>query len=107
MGPKNAAGITTQIAGTVFECSGIKMHVHLFRHVGALLYLKRNPGGYEVLRRVFGHRSLATTVSAYCGLEALFAAQHFDNEILAHSDALRRRYRHTTRARGAKRRRAR
>jgi integrase len=54
--PKNAAGVTTQIAGTVFDRTGIKLHVHLFRHVGALLYLKRNPGGYEVLRRVFGHR---------------------------------------------------
>ena len=89
----------------MFKYTGISLHVHLFRHIGALLYLKRNPGGYEVLRRVFGHKSLATTVSAYCGLEALFAAQHFDDEILAHNDTLKRRYRQATRARGAKRRR--
>ena len=49
---KNASGMSVQIADTVFSATGIKMHVHLFRHVGAMLYLERNPGGYEVLRRI-------------------------------------------------------
>ena len=88
---KNAAGLSTQIADTVFEFTGIKVNVHLFRHIGAMLYLERNPGGYEVLRRIFGHRSLRTTIAAYCGLEMIAAAKHFDAEILAHGDATRTR----------------
>ena len=86
---KNASGMSVQIADTVFSATGIKMHVHLFRHVGAMLYLERNPGGYEVLRRIFGHKSVATTIATYCGLEMIAAAKHFDAEILAHGDATR------------------
>jgi integrase len=84
---KNAAGLSAQVADTVFGLTGVKVHVHLFRHIGAMLYLERNPGGYEVLRRTFGHPSLRTTIAAYCGLEMVAAAKHFDAEILAHGDA--------------------
>jgi integrase len=88
-------GFSIQIADTIFAFTGIHMHVHMFRHTGALLYLQRNPGGYEVLKRVMGHRSMDTTASIYCGLEMLSSAKHFDEEILAHDDTPRGRNQRT------------
>ena len=37
-----------------------------------------NPGGYEVMRRVLGHKSMDTTSRFYAGLESINAARHFE-----------------------------
>ena len=60
---------------------------HLFRHIGAQTYLTENPGGYEVVRRVLAHKSMATTTSFYTGLETRQAGLHFAKTI----EACRRR----------------
>jgi integrase len=60
----------------------MRMHPHLFRHAGAKLFLDANPGAYEVVRRVLGHRSLNTTTNFYTGLETARAVRHFDTTIL-------------------------
>ena len=54
----------------------------VYRHIAALIYLRLNPGGYEVMRRVLGHKKMDTTSNFYAGLEATAAARHFDAEIL-------------------------
>jgi len=61
------------------------------RHIGAKLYLDQNPGAYEVVRRVLGHKSLSTTVNNYTGLEIEAAVKHFDAVILGIRDAIGRR----------------
>jgi site-specific recombinase XerD len=71
-----------QICRTVYAHTGLTVNVHLFRHLDAKLYLDRNPGGYEVVRRVLGHRSITTTVRSYTGREKAAAARHFDQTIL-------------------------
>ena len=48
----------------------------------AKIYLDRNPGGHEVIRRVLGHRSINTTTSFYTGFETAAAVRHFDAVIL-------------------------
>jgi site-specific recombinase XerD len=58
------------------------VHPHLFRHIGAKLFLDDNPGAYEVVRRVLGHRAIATTTNFYTGLETAAAVRHFDATIL-------------------------
>ena len=75
--------LSRQISKHVFRITGLSINVHLFRHIGAKLYLDTHPGAYEVVRRVLGHRSMDTTTEAYTGLESMAAARHFDNEILA------------------------
>ncbi len=75
--------LSRQISKHVFRITGLSINVHLFRHIGAKLYLDTNPGAYEVVRRVLGHRSMDTTTEAYTGLESMAAARHFDSEILA------------------------
>ena len=81
-GPKNQAFFGTQISRTVRAHTGLRVHPHLFRHIGAKLFLDANPGAYEVVRRVLGHRSIDTTTGFYTGLETAAAVRHFDKTIL-------------------------
>jgi integrase len=76
--PKNQDAFGTQISRTVRAHTGLQVHPHLFRHLGAKLYLDANPGDYETVR----HRSLQTTIDFYTGLETPAAARHFDKTIL-------------------------
>jgi integrase len=81
-GPKVAAGLAEQIFDTIHSYTGMRINPHLFRHIAAKLYLDANPGGYEVVRRVLGQRSINTTVRFYTGLETAQAVRHFDATIL-------------------------
>jgi integrase len=71
-----------QIHELVFARTGLKVNPHLFRHIGAKLFLDAVPGGYEVIRRVLGHKSIATTTSFYAGAETAAAVRHFDAVVL-------------------------
>jgi integrase len=75
--------LAAQISRAIFVHPGLKVNPHLFRHIVAKLYLDRNPGAYEVVRRVLGHRSINTTIAFYTGMETAAAARHFDQTILA------------------------
>jgi integrase len=81
-GPKNQAFFGTQISRTVYAHTGLRVHPHLFRHIAAKLFLDGNPGCYEIIRRVLGHRSIDTTTGFYTGLETAAAVRHFDKTIL-------------------------
>lgn len=75
--------LRAQISRAVYAHTGLKINPHLFRHIAAKLYLDRNPGGYEVVRRVLGHRNMSTTIRFYAGTETAAAARHFDETILS------------------------
>jgi integrase len=81
-GFKDKDTLAIQLMETVKRYAGFTVNLHLFRHIAALIYLRLNPGGYEVVRRVLGHRNMDTTSNFYAGLEATAAARHFDAEIL-------------------------
>ena len=81
-GPKTVNTLGEQIKAHVFNATGLEINLHLFRHIAAKLHLDRNPGAYEVVRRVLGHRSIDTTPRFYAGLETAAAGRHFDQEIL-------------------------
>lgn len=81
--PKFSTLLGKQISEAVFEYTQLRMHAHLFRHTTAKLFLEAHPGGYEVMRRVLGHRSIETTTAFYCGLETAAAVRHFDDTIIA------------------------
>jgi integrase len=53
------------------------MTVHQFRHAAAAVYLHHNPGDYETVRRLLGHRDIQTTIKFYCGLETIAATEEF------------------------------
>ncbi len=59
------------------------MNAHLFRHLVGMLYLQRHPGSYELVRRILGHKKMATTLSFYTDLESKWALRRYDEEVLS------------------------
>ena len=56
----------------------MRLTPHQFRHLIGFIYLREHPHGIEVVRALLGHRSIATTLSHYAGLEGAAAARHYD-----------------------------
>ncbi len=79
---KRGNTLARQIPKLVRDYTGLTVNVHLFRQIAAKLYLDVRPGGYEVMRRVLGHKKLSTTTNSYCGTESAAAALHFDDVVL-------------------------
>ena len=75
--PKTASMFSGQITGRVEEATGLRLTVHQFRHAAAAIYLRHNPGAYEVVKRLLGHRNIQTTINFYVGLETTQANQEF------------------------------
>lgn len=80
-GAKSSGCLATQLGQTVFRYSGLRFNTHLFRHAGGKIFLDARPGHYEVVRRVLGHRSIATTTGIYTGAETRTAGLHFASVI--------------------------
>jgi site-specific recombinase XerD len=81
-GAKTGQILGQGLSKRIFKHTGLRVNPHLFRHIAAKFYLGEHPGGYEAMRRVLGHRSIATTTSFYTGLETAAAVRHFDKTIL-------------------------
>ena len=69
--------LSARIAKRLRKELGIEMNAHLFRHFAVMLWLDANPGGYEVARRLLGHKELSHTINMYSGLEAKSASRAF------------------------------
>lgn len=74
---KDPKTLSDQITGRVVEKTGVRLTGHQFRHAAAAILLKHRPGEYELVRRLLGHRSIATTMTFYAGLETLQATRIF------------------------------
>jgi integrase len=75
--PKNGLLFSNQITIRIQKATGLRMTVHQFRHAAAAVYLHHNPGDYETVRRLLGHRDIQTTIKFYCGLETIAATEEF------------------------------
>jgi len=78
---RSAHELAIGLSKLIHETVGVEVNCHLMRHFGAWLFLQRNPGQYEVVRQVLGHRKLSTTVNFYAGLEADASARHYDQTV--------------------------
>ena len=86
-GAKSKGATANHIKASVQKYVGIKVNMHLFRHIGAKVYLEAYPGGYEVVRRLLGHKAMQTTTNFYAGLETRQAGTHFAEVIAAKRSA--------------------
>jgi integrase len=77
--PKTHLGV--QLTERIQKAIGLRITPHQFRHAAAAIYLKHQPGAYEVARRLLGHRSIKTTIDFYCGLQTTQATEQFGNLI--------------------------
>ena len=80
--PKTAQALRQQVKDATEEELGLRLTPHQFRHACGLVYLTANPGGHEVVRHLLGHRSIATTIRYYAGMETAAALRHYDAVVL-------------------------
>jgi integrase len=80
-GPKPTKTLSEQISERLWKELGLEITPHQFRHAAAYIMLKADPGNYELVRRVLGHRNIATTRNFYIGLETLEATRLFSEMV--------------------------
>ena len=78
---KCAPLLSEQIADLVEAEVGVRLTAHQFRHLAGYLFLKANPGAYEIVRQLLGHRSIDTTLKFYAGMEVAENIRHFDRHV--------------------------
>ncbi len=74
-GPKTPSMFSDQITKAVLKATGLRLTAHQFRHAAAALILQQEPGNYELVRRVLGHKNIQTTINFYIGLETTQATR--------------------------------
>jgi site-specific recombinase XerD len=75
-----------QIPKLIRERLGLDVNVHLFRHLAGYLFLREHPGEYEPVRQLLGHKSLATTIAFYTGLEHADSFRRYDQVLDSYRD---------------------
>lgn len=84
---KRASQLSARIAKLSSQKLGIRMTAHKWRHAVGYIYLLHNPGRYEPIRRLLGHKSVKTTERYY----AFMLAEDAQDEINAMFDEIRER----------------
>jgi integrase len=82
---RNTRSFGTMISHFLLRETGIRINVHLFRHLGAKLYLAEHPGDIETVRLILGHANTSTTLMAYADLRTGPAFRRYD-EFIANLD---------------------
>jgi integrase len=82
-GAKGKVSFSGQISRHIYKAVGLQMTVHQFRHAAGAIVLKNRPGEYELVRQILGHRSIATTMRCYVGLDSIQASEIFTNMVVA------------------------
>jgi len=81
--PRSIATLRVAIQRTVLRRVGVKLTPHQFRHLGAKIALDSNPGAYELVRQLLGHKTLRTTTRFYAGPDTRRAGR-------AHAELIRK-----------------
>jgi integrase len=74
--PKKQTSVATLITTYLRKRAGIELTAHQFRHLSAKVLLDAEPGSFETVRQLLGHKNLNTTVGAYAGIDSRRAARH-------------------------------
>lgn len=64
---KNQVTVSDQMVKAVERLTGLRINLHLYRHIAGFMYLRSNPGQYETIRLLLGHASVDTTITFYAG----------------------------------------
>jgi hypothetical protein len=74
-GAKGKVSFSGQITKRVLKFTGLRITSHQFRHAAGAIILQEQPGNYELVRQILGHRSLSTTIRCYIWLKNIHAHQ--------------------------------
>jgi integrase len=78
---KNQWAVAWLIRSVLRRRAGLQLSPHQFRHLSAKVALDAEPGNFESVRQLLGHKSVRTTVNAYAGISSRRAARHHQNLI--------------------------
>jgi integrase len=79
--PKSSRSIATLVRTYAGKRAGIALSPHQFRHLSAKILLDAQPGAFEIVRQLLGHKNEQTTVNAYAGIDSRRAARHHQHLI--------------------------
>jgi integrase len=95
--PKTEKALGALITNYTRRRAGITLTPHQFRHLSAKVLLDHQPGGFETVRQLLGHKNLQTTVFSYAGIDSRRAGRHhqrlIDEALLALGPARPRKVR--------------
>jgi integrase len=80
--PKGRAMMAHLVCRTLSRRLDLDINIHLFRHIGTMLYLDAHPGHFGVPQVMLGHTSNKTTQQFYAHLQATQAIKHFTAAVL-------------------------
>ena len=72
---RGQAAISVAIGKALRRHLGLQMTCHQFRHLAAKIILDANPGAFELVRQLLGHKNLKTTIRFYAGVNTLRAGR--------------------------------
>ncbi|MGC2077275.1 MAG: tyrosine-type recombinase/integrase [Xanthobacteraceae bacterium] len=97
--PRGQAAITDAIEKAILKNLGVRLTPHQFRHLVAKIILDANPGAYELVRQMLGHKNTKTTTNFYAGIDTRRAGR-------AHADLIMQLRKNGISRRGRSRRRS-
>jgi integrase len=87
--------IRVAIQRSILRHLGVRITPHQFRHIAAKIHLDANPGAYELVRQLLGHKDLKTTTKFYAGVDTRRAGRAHAHLVAklreARSERVRRR----------------
>jgi integrase len=82
-GTRDPGRLGEELKNAIWRETGLIMNAHLFRHLAGMLFLERQPGEYETVRRLLGHKKLETTMGYYARFDSKAAAKRYDDVVLS------------------------
>jgi integrase len=67
--PRPQGALAVAIEKTVLKYVGVRLTPHQFRHLAAKIILDQNPGAFELVRELMGHKNIQTTINFYAGID--------------------------------------
>jgi integrase len=74
--PKSEKALGVLITNYARRRAGVTLTPHQTRHLSAKVLLDDQPGGFETVRQLLGHKNLQTTVHSYAGIDSRRAGRH-------------------------------
>ena len=76
-GAKGKVSFSGQITKRILKRTGLRITSHQFRHAAGAIILQEQPGNYELVRQILGHRDVQTTIRCYIWLKEIQATKIF------------------------------
>jgi len=77
--PKTSEALSRQLSRFLRRELGLDFNPHLIRHWAAFAYLEAQPGDYETVRQLLGHRSINVTLQHYASSSSQAAFRRYDS----------------------------